>query len=170
MKSEFQRQLESLGFKLLDDPNNKNKNKNSSNNNVNGDLYKKQSLGKKKHVKPIKKDYFSKVDENEAKKTIKRLYSNPINWKSPEFLNAYFSITGSKQLMDYEQAKMIVSRFHHFENRKYEFTYSVALLLLSGIWITPQRKPYQGMSKQIKARTERRDMNASYVGARVFNK
>ncbi|EGU38838.1 hypothetical protein VII00023_07264 [Vibrio ichthyoenteri ATCC 700023] len=109
------------------------------------------------------------LTKEEAKSMLKRdfmsLYSENCSFKT---IAAYRLITGTNIIPTIEQAKRTISAMSVFESRQYSKDYSIAVLVVTGVWIEP-RPVHKGMSKQIKARCERRDINASYHGAKVFN-
>ncbi|EIJ0973303.1 TPA: hypothetical protein ACMDX1_000934 [Vibrio parahaemolyticus] len=108
------------------------------------------------------------LTEAEAKGIIKRLYSQPDKWDDPVFKMAFRRLTGQSEVMSISEAKGVVYQWYHFEAKRYQLEYSIACLLLSGIWIAPKTRLKEGMSKQIQARCDRRDLNASYYGRWIF--
>ena len=134
MKTEFQRQLEALGFVAI-----------------------KQSKAEcsGSRVKP-NVIINNNLTEVEAKVIIKKYYSNPKNWQLPIFGSAFRTLTGQNMILSPEKAMEVVSHRNLFESKFYDNEYSVAVLVLSGIWIPPKLKANDGMSKEIKARNGRR--------------
>ncbi|TOA81204.1 hypothetical protein CGK18_23175, partial [Vibrio parahaemolyticus] len=108
------------------------------------------------------------LTEAEAKGIIKRIYSQPDKWDDPVFKMAFRRLTGQSEVMSISEAKGVVYQWYHFEAKRYQLEYSIACLLLSGIWIAPKTRLKEGMSKQIQARCDRRDLNASYYGRWIF--
>ncbi|ENK3144411.1 hypothetical protein AB3D27_001675 [Vibrio alginolyticus] len=163
MKSEFQRQLEALGFQKTENtPKKPNKKK-----------AKAKTKKKKPTSLPLKDDKDKrfrkrqvinkpKLSDLEAKKTLESLHSDTQSWGSISFSRAYKHLTGRKQIPTYEQAQNTVRRWYQLDTRVYELDYSIAMYIISGIWVAPKPKPKSGMSKQVKARCERRDINGSY--------
>ncbi|WP_281544943.1 hypothetical protein [Grimontia sp. SpTr1] len=161
MKTEFQRQLEALGFKST-----KQEQREKCRKNTGGDHFnkKKKIAGEPNYKRGRRSTTLSleRMSLDDAKSTIKRLYSDSKNWQSREFGTAFRTITGQSVIPSREKAQEIVGLWHQFDSRHYEKKYSIAVLVLTGIWIPPKRKHHQGMSSQIEARCERRDINASY--------
>ncbi len=108
------------------------------------------------------------LTEAEAKGIIKRLYSQADKWDDPEFKMAFRRLTGQSKVMSLSEAKGVVYQWYHFEAKRYQLEYSIACLLLSGIWIAPKTRLKEGMSKQIQARCDRRDLNAGFKGSWVY--
>ncbi|RYU63865.1 hypothetical protein [Aliivibrio finisterrensis] len=92
------------------------------------------------------------LNEEQAKKIIERLYSNPNHWRKKEFRKAYFVLTGQMQIMSEDIAKNVVAKWNDDENRRERVDYVSALLLLSGKWILPKAIVTKRMSSQIKTR------------------
>lgn len=92
------------------------------------------------------------INEEQAKKTIERLYYNPKNWRKKEFRKAYFVLTGQTQIMSEGTAKNIIEKWHADGDRRERFDYVSALLLITGQWILPKAIVTKRMSSQIKAR------------------
>lgn len=166
MKTEMQRQLEALGFNPLPKPKPKPKSKPKINKVKNEPL-------KKVHmqfpsVNSSKPKNVSRMTENEAKVIVRQSYRNSKSWSDPQFGAAIRCLTGQSTIMTQEMARRIVAQWHLMDSRFYRKDYSIAVLMLTGIWIPPKRQFKGGMSSQIKARCERRDINGSYKGAWVF--
>ncbi|WP_305817567.1 hypothetical protein [Photobacterium leiognathi] len=70
--------------------------------------------------------------------------------------------------MTQEMAKRTVTQWHQMDSRIYRKDYAIAVLMLTGTWLPPKKQFKAGMSSQIKARCERRDINGSYKGTWVF--
>ncbi len=157
IESEFKRQLEALGFKPLPLAEKKisqpePKVEVSKQKACKLNRFKKSTLTKEEAKSILKCDFMSLYFENCSYKTIA----------------AFRLITGTNIIPTIEQAKRTIAAMSVFESRQYSKDYSIAVLVVTGVWIEP-RPVHKGMSKQIKARCERRDINASYHGAKVFN-
>ncbi|ENP0849192.1 hypothetical protein ACM6XU_001761 [Vibrio parahaemolyticus] len=156
MTREFQRQLEVLGFTRKDDSK---ASKKASEHKI---------FKEKKSTKRYKTRQRKQLTVEEAKSKVRRLYSQPDKWDDPEFKMAFRTLTGQSKVMSLSEAKWVVSHWYHFEAKRYQLEYSIACLLLSGIWIAPKTRLKEGMSKQIQARCDRRDLNAGYMDTKVF--
>ncbi|MCU8408808.1 hypothetical protein M2G69_21655 [Vibrio vulnificus] len=102
------------------------------------------------------------LSEERAKKTIEILYSNPKNWRRKEFRDAYFVLTGQKQVMSEEIAREIIKAWVDDDKRKERVEYVSALLLITGKWILPTAVTSSGMSSQIKARYSSGDLRVCF--------
>ncbi|MCR9907622.1 hypothetical protein NB545_09065 [Vibrio campbellii] len=127
-----------------------------------------ESARERKFKKRDNKSSWKHLTEVEAKGIIKRLHSQPDKWDDPEFKMAFRTLTGQSTVMSLSEAKGVVFQWHHFEAKRYQLEYSIACLLLSGIWIAPKTRLKEGMSKQIQARCDRRDLNAGFKGSWVY--
>lgn len=156
MTSEFQRQLEALGFTRKDDTKPSKK------------VSEHKSFKENKSIKRYKTRQRKQLTLEEAKSVVMRLYSQPDKWGDPEFKMAFRTLTGQSQVMSLSEAKGVVYQWYHFEAKRYQLEYSIACLLLSGIWIAPKTRLKEGMSKQIQARCDRRDLNAGFKGSWVY--
>ncbi|MFS1504797.1 hypothetical protein BCU13_015555 [Vibrio lentus] len=164
MKSEFQNQLEALGFKRTQEipkPSPKKKIKAKAKKKVKPTSLPLKS-DKEKRFRQRKVVDTPQLSKVEAKAILEALHSDNKNWETPKFSKAYRCLTGRKTILTYEQSQGIVRLWHKRESRVYELDYSIAVFIISGIWISPLPKQKQGMSKQVKARCERRDINGSY--------
>ncbi|MCR9591259.1 hypothetical protein NB475_18075 [Vibrio alginolyticus] len=121
-----------------------------------------------KSIKRYKTRQRKQLTVEEAKGIIKRLYSQADKWDDPEFKMAFRRLTGQSKVMSLSEAKGVVYQWYHFEAKRYQLEYSIACLLLSGIWIAPKTRLKEGMSKQIQARCDRRDLNAGFKGSWVY--
>ncbi|WP_237668702.1 hypothetical protein, partial [Vibrio toranzoniae] len=97
------------------------------------------------------KAMFLIMNEEKAKKIIEKLHSDPNNWRKKEFKNAYFALTGQKQVMSREMAQEILMALADNEKRWESVEYVSAFLLLTGTWLLPNTIAPSGMSSQIKA-------------------
>ncbi|ELB2049401.1 hypothetical protein QNZ80_004598 [Vibrio parahaemolyticus] len=91
-----------------------------------------------------------KLRDKHAQETIKRLHSNPENWKLKEFKKAYFVLTGRRKVLTEDEAKLIFEEWVGSPYRYQSLDFSQALLLLSGDWFKPQST--SKMSKQVKVK------------------
>lgn len=165
MKSEFQRQLEALGFKKTE-----NTTKKPIKKRVKAKTKKKKPKATSLPLKDDKDKRFRRrrvldkpeLSDSEAKQILESLHSDVQSWGSFDFSKAYRHLTGRKQIPTYEQAQSTIRRWYQLDDRVYELDYSIAMYIISGIWVAPKPKPKPGMSKQVKARCERRDINGSY--------
>ncbi|GEK16264.1 hypothetical protein [Aliivibrio fischeri] len=167
MKSEFQRQLEALGFEKIQAPlkqlqENKTKPIVKKNKKVSKSTSLILKSDKDKRFRKRKVIQTTPLTKMEAKAILERLHSDNKSWGTQEFATAYKLLTRRNTILSYEQSKDIIRRWHRFESRVYELDYSIALFIISGIWISPLPRLKEGMSKQVKARCERRDINGSY--------
>jgi len=106
------------------------------------------------------KGSFVKQSEEEAKKTIERLYSNPKNWRRKEFRKAYFVLTGQKHLMSEDTAKKVIEKWIGDDTRSERVDYVSALLLITGKWILPKVIVPNRMSSQVKAKYTHGDLDS----------
>ena len=156
MTSEFQRQLEALGFTRKDDTKASKK------------VSEHKNFKENKSIKRYKTRQRKQLTVEEAKSVVMRLYSQPDKWDDPEFKMAFRRLTGQSKVMSLSEAKGVVYQWYHFEAKRYQLEYSIACLLLSGVWIAPKTRLKEGMSKQIQARCDRRDLNAGFKGSWVY--
>ncbi|NOI03404.1 hypothetical protein F0241_20265 [Vibrio kanaloae] len=98
------------------------------------------------------------MNEEKAKKVIEKLHSDPKNWRRKEFKNAYFFLTGQKQVMPKEMAQEIVMALADNDKRRESVEYVSAFLLLTGTWLLPKAIAPSGMSSQIKAKYSQGDL------------
>ncbi|HCM0713010.1 TPA: hypothetical protein N2743_004513 [Vibrio parahaemolyticus] len=101
---------------------------------------------------------FSIMNKEKAKKIIEKLHSDPKSWRRKEFKNAYFSLTGQKQVMSKEIAQEILTALADNEKRWESVEYVSAFLLLTGKWLLPKTIAPSGMSSQIKAKYSQGDL------------
>ncbi|OUJ44490.1 hypothetical protein BTZ05_03325 [Vibrio parahaemolyticus] len=161
VKTEFQRQLEALGFTRKRPQSNK---RESQKKIQQTPQIKSKPVPKKNcDIKPHKK-----MTTAEAKVILRRYCSQPDRWEEQEFKVAFRVLTGQSNTMTLKEAKNAVGKWYCFESKYYQLEYSIACLLLSGIWFPPRSRLKEGMSKQVKARCERRDLNAGYMDTKVF--
>ncbi|ELB2291813.1 hypothetical protein QNZ73_004745 [Vibrio parahaemolyticus] len=156
MTSEIQRQLEALGFTRKGDAKASKK------------VSEHKNFKENKYIKRYKTRQRKQLTVEEAKGIIKRLYSQADKWDDPEFKMAFRRLTGQSKVMSLSEATGVVYQWYHFEAKRYQLEYSIACLLLSGIWIAPKTRLKEGMSKQIQARCDRRDLNAGFKGSWVY--
>ncbi|MCD9554730.1 hypothetical protein [Photobacterium carnosum] len=157
-KTEFQRQLEALGFIAIP--------KKSNSNLV---QIKRFDTGSSKTaaLRDKTRTLTVKEEHEKAEMIIRNMYKNPKNWEATTFRNAIKCVTGQPQILTYNEAASIIHRWKLFESRIYRLDFSLAILLLRGKWIAPKRKPILD-TKQTDARCERRDINGNYVERVIF--
>ncbi|WP_318463222.1 hypothetical protein [Photobacterium leiognathi] len=161
-ETEFQRQLEALGFKST--PENKTKRKNTSkvtsvHNNETAYRPQKQQAPTKTRTTAEAKQY--------AQMVINNMYGNHKNWESSTFRKAVKCVTGQNQILSHDEAKRVIRMYKDFPSKQYRLDYALAVLLLSGKWFPPKKKSIFD-SKQTEARCSRRDLNGSIVGRHVY--
>lgn len=163
--TEFQRQLEALGFVATlkkDKPATKTP-KPKVAQSERFDTGPSKTTAPKNKTRPLT----VKEEREKAEIIIRNMFKNPKNWEATTFRNAIKCVTGQSQILTCSEAASIVRQWKDFESRVYRLDFSLAVLLLTGKWIAPKRKQISD-SKQIEARCERRDMNGSYVGRVIF--
>lgn len=111
MKSNMKLHLENLGFKSLEE---------------------KKTLNKSKSTNIC---YFK------ATKIVKEFHNKPDKWQEAEFALAIIKLTNENIIMSKDVATKVFIKWRNNENRIYEKDYSIALLMLTGTWISPKRKP-----------------------------